>query len=72
MIIKSRKENKECKWYPVCPMKYFYEAGKLDEKWINNYCHGNWLKCIRYQLEETGQYHPDSMLPDGSIDENLK
>jgi len=25
-----------CKWYPVCPMKRFYEAGKIDKKWIDN------------------------------------
>jgi len=23
-------------------------------------------------MEESGKYHPDNMLPDGSIDENLK
>ena len=61
----------QCKWYPVCPMKYFYEAGKLDEKWVTNFCKGDWLKCVRYEMEESGQYHPDNMLPDGSIDHNL-
>ncbi|MDP8226905.1 MAG: uracil-DNA glycosylase [Candidatus Celaenobacter polaris] len=53
-------------------MKYYYEAGKLAEKWILNYCKGDWSKCVRYHLEETGQYHPDNMLPDGSIDSDLK
>jgi hypothetical protein len=60
-----------CKWYPVCPMKWFYEQGKLDEKWINNYCKGDWSSCVRYIMEEKGQYHPDNMLPDGTIDKNL-
>ena len=62
----------ECKWYKVCPMKKFYENGKIGEKWINNYCKGNWLKCIRYQMEEKHQYHPDYMMPDGSINKALK
>ncbi len=62
----------ECKWYNVCPMKEFYEKGKLDKKWIDEYCHGNWSKCVRYKLEEAGKYHPDNMLPDGSIDRTLE
>ncbi len=23
--------HKVCKWYPVCPLKFYYEQGKLDE-----------------------------------------
>ena len=53
-------------------MKRFYEKGKLDKKWIERYCKGNWKSCIRYQMEENGEPHPDWMLPDGTIDENLK
>ncbi len=61
-----------CKWFPVCPMKRFYEQGLLNRKWIENYCQGDWSKCVRYQMEEQGEYHPDNMLPDGTIDESLK
>lgn len=61
-----------CKWYPVCPMKYYFEEGKLDEKWVREYCHGNWAACVRYQMEERGQFHPDNMLPDGTIDKSLE
>lgn len=64
-------KQKECKWYFACPMKYFFEQGKLNKKWIENYCHGDWKNCVRYQKEENGIYHPDNMLPDGEIDENL-
>ena len=32
----------EFKWYQVCPMKKFDENIKLDKKWIDNYCNGNW------------------------------
>jgi DNA polymerase len=66
------KGTKECKWYPVCPLKRFYERGKLDGKWIELYCKGNWKSCIRYQMEERYEPHPDWMLPDGSIDNNLR
>ena len=62
---------KDCKWYPVCPMRRFYEEGKLNQKWIELYCKGDWESCIRYQMEENGEYHPDWMLPDGSTDERL-
>jgi len=61
-----------CKWYPVCPMKRYYEEGKLDRKWIELYCKGDWENCVRYQMEETGQYHPDNMLPNGEICEKLR
>ncbi len=63
---------KRCKWYSVCPMRRYYENGKLDKKWIDEYCHGHWWKCVRYQMEEAGRYHPDWMLPDGSINEELR
>jgi uracil-DNA glycosylase family 4 len=62
----------ECKWYPVCPMKRFYQNGLLESKWVELYCKGDWEGCIRYKMEENGEYHPDWMLPDGSIDPKLK
>jgi hypothetical protein len=64
--------NKQCKWFPVCPMKYYWEAGKIDESWILQYCQGNWNDCIRYQKEEAGIYHPDNMMPDGRVNKNLE
>ena len=62
----------DCKWFSLCPMKRFYETGRLERKWIESYCKGDWRNCIRYDMEEMGHYHPDWMLPDGSLDENLK
>ncbi len=62
----------ECKWFPVCPMKYYSERGLVDMKFIRKYCRGGgWEHCIRYQKEEAGIPHPDNLLPDGVIDENL-
>jgi len=64
--------SKDCKWYPSCPMKRFYDEGILDRKWVELYCKGDWEHCMRYKMEEKGEYHPDFMLPDGSIDKKLK
>jgi len=61
-----------CKWYQVCPMKRYYEQGELEKKWIENFCKGDYQSCVRYQIEEKRQPHPDRMLPDGSIDKPLK
>jgi uracil-DNA glycosylase family 4 len=57
----------ECRWYALCPMKRFYETGRLERKWIELFCKGDWQKCVRYQMEAQGRYHPDWMLPDGSL-----
>jgi len=62
----------DCKWFSMCPMKRFYEAGRLERKWIELYCKGDWESCVRYEMEEKGHYHQDWMLPDGTLDENLK
>jgi hypothetical protein len=62
---------KECKWFPVCPIKKFFDKGTLSKKWIEKYCMGDWEMCRRYHMEEKGILHPDWMLPDGTIDEQL-
>ena len=62
----------ECKWYQVCPMKRFYEAGKLDKRFITGYCLGDWQSCVRYRKEEAGIMHPDNLRQDGVIDEKLR
>lgn len=61
-----------CKWYECCPLKRFYEQGELNKKWIKKYCKGDYEDCVRYQKEEKGIPHPDNLLPDGSIREDLK
>ena len=53
-------------------MKFYWEQGKIDKYWIDNYCHSNWEACIRYQKEEAGIYHPDNMLPNGTVDKNME
>ncbi|MHA1730297.1 MAG: uracil-DNA glycosylase [Promethearchaeota archaeon] len=61
----------QCKWYFCCPMRRFYEQGRLDEKWVREYCWVANEECVRYQKEERGEYHEDYMLPDGSLDPGL-
>lgn len=60
-----------CKWFDLCPMKRYHALGALEERWVERYCHGDWERCVRYQLEERGEPHPDWMLPDGSLDRRL-
>jgi uracil-DNA glycosylase family 4 len=69
---KLKSFSNDCKWFPSCPMKRFYEANRLERKWIELYCKGDWENCVRYGMEEQGHYHPDWMLPDGSLDVRLK
>ncbi|MBN2038756.1 MAG: hypothetical protein JW864_01865 [Spirochaetes bacterium] len=62
---------KPCKWYHSCPVKHYTDKGKLERYWIENYCLVGNKNCVRYNLEEKGEYHPDYMLPDGEIKKNL-
>ncbi|MBD3230216.1 MAG: uracil-DNA glycosylase [Candidatus Lokiarchaeota archaeon] len=64
---------KKCYWYNVCPIKRFYEQGKIKKYWVEQYCMGDLQdKCVRKRMEENGKYHPDNMLPNGEIREDLK
>jgi DNA polymerase len=53
-------------------MKDYYESGRLAAHWVRDFCFGDFDGCSRYQLEESGKWHPDWMLPDGSLDERLR
>lgn len=64
------KKKKECKWYQVCPVRRYYEKGLIDEKWVLEYCRGT-KPCVRYLMEEKGEFHSDWMMPDGTLNENL-
>jgi uracil-DNA glycosylase family 4 len=58
---------RECKWFPLCPLKRNHERGLVSGEWIEYYCKGDWESCVRYEMEERGEPHSDYMLPDGSI-----
>jgi len=53
-------------------MKIFYEEGKIDDKWVDQYCKGDYERCVRHQKEKNGEPHSDNMLPNGEIKEDLK
>jgi len=63
-----------CKWYNLCPLREFEKQGKLGKEWENKYCktENNWKNCKRYQMEEENLYHPDNMMPDGTIDKRIR
>jgi hypothetical protein len=74
-MVKEDKENRphvECQWYANCPMRRFHNQGKLDIAWIREYCKGDWKKCVRYKLQKKGTPGVDWLLPDGTLDENLR
>ena len=58
-------------YYAGVAIKRYYEKGLLDGKWVRDYCHGT-KSCVRYAMEERGAAHPDWMLPDGTLDEDLR
>jgi hypothetical protein len=62
-----------CKWYSVCPLRRYEREDRIGTIWAEKYCKSDdgWIKCERYKLEERGIYHPDKMLPDGTIDQKL-
>ena len=64
--------SEKCKWHSSCPLRWFTEQGRLNPRWQQLYCFGDWEDCVRFDLEESGKYHPDWMLPDGSMDESLR
>jgi hypothetical protein len=67
----DKNNERTCVWFSCCPLKRFYEQGKLDKKWIEKYCMGGGAGCVRRKMEDAGKFHPDSMMPDGTIDKNL-
>jgi hypothetical protein len=52
-------EQAQCKWFMACPMKFYREQGRIDSKWIENYCFNNGKNCIRYEKEEKGSGDDD-------------
>ena len=65
-------KKKICEWYKICPIKRFYEEGKLDKKWVENYCFQNGENCKRLEMVNKRIACAGNVLPDGEIDESLK
>jgi hypothetical protein len=62
-----------CKWYSICPLRRYEREGRIGSVWVEKYCkpEDNWIKCERCKLEERSIYHPDNMMPDGTINHKL-
>ncbi len=64
--------NREtCHWFSVCPIRRYTEQNLIDKKWVEQYCKSEYWCCLRRKMQERGQYHPDNMMPDGTIDKRL-
>lgn len=63
-----------CVWYnETSAMKRAYDAGRLEKKWIEDYCFNGGENCVRKRRwEGEGYISPAWVLPDGSVDEGLK
>jgi len=63
-----------CVWYnETSAMKRAYDAGRLDKKWLEEYCFNGGENCVRKRRWEGEDYiSPAWVLPDGSVDEGLK
>jgi hypothetical protein len=62
-----------CKWYSVCRLRRYERESRIGSVWAEKYCKPDdgWMECERYKLEERGVYHPDRMLPDGTMEQRL-
>jgi len=58
------------RWYnETSAIKRAYEAGKIDRKWVENYCWNNGEGCVRKKGFE--EVSPAYVMLDGSVDEKL-
>jgi len=64
--------NREtCQWFSVCPIRRYTEQNLIDKKWVEEYCKSEYWRCVRRKMQKKCQYHPDNMMPDGTIDKRL-
>ena len=63
-----------CRWYDGSSgMKRAYDAGRLEKRWIDDYCLNGGKGCVRKtRFENEGYVSPDYVLCDGTVDEKLK
>jgi hypothetical protein len=70
----SNSSKNVCRWYnETSGMKRACDKGLLDKRWIEQYCFNGGNHCVRKErFEQEGYVSPDYVLPDGTVDENLK
>ena len=66
--------RRRCRWYnETSGVKRAADRGLIDKHWVEDYCLQGGKNCIRKQrFENEGYVSPDSVLPDGTVDENVK
>jgi len=52
----------------ISPVERDYDRGVPGYRWIDEYRRFEWRRCARFRMEERGEYHPDWMPPEGSLD----
>ncbi|MDD2352532.1 MAG: uracil-DNA glycosylase [Candidatus Caldatribacteriota bacterium] len=70
-MCKSKSTGKICPWFYCCPIKVYVERQLIEKKWTEQYCKLKYWRCIRKKMQDKNQYHPDNMLPDGTINTQL-
>lgn len=71
IVLREKKKVSPCVWYDTCPIKSYSDRGFLETFWVDQYCLVNNNSCVRYQMEKAGESHPDNMLPDGTLRDDL-
>ena len=68
------KRKNVCRWYDeTSGTKRAYDRGLLDKSWIEEYCWNEGKACVRKKrFEEEGYVFPDYVLPDGTVDDELR
>ncbi len=67
-FIRDIEKRERCFWQSSCPVYFRYKRNEIPSFWVDNYCFVGNKECVRYQMEERGEYHSDYMLPDGKIE----
>ena len=65
MKIRDRSEM-DCPMAGLCPIFDDFESQAALRIWQINYCEKKFERCARYQVRQTGEYPPRTLLPDGS------
>jgi len=67
-------EPNVCRWYDeTSGIKRACDAGLIDRKWLDDYCHSGGRNCVRKRrLERDGCVPPDCVLPDGTVSDALQ
>lgn len=58
-------EKQSCPNLEKCPMFGKFRLQATSEIFISKYCKGNFEKCARKKMKDSGREVPEDLLPDG-------